>query len=120
MGNALSKTDFGFGPLLTGKGYFTLLFEDSVFTTAPAIIAILATLIQWYTIVGGPKLVRAGPLLLVKLLLGALLTGCSIAMVIFWAIMPAIATKMTIPAAGLSVAASVCITVFLFTDTFAV
>lgn len=116
MGNAPSKTDSGFGPLLSGKGYFTHLFEDSIFTTAPAIIAILATLIQCYTIVGGPKLVRAGPLLLVKLLLGALLMGCSIAMVFLWASLPALSTKMTIPAAGLSVAASLCITVFLFTE----
>lgn len=118
MGNAVSRTDSGFGPLLEGKGHFTLLFEESIFTTAPAGIAILATIAQLISIVGEPMLVRSGALVLVKAGLGLALVACHLTTVVLWTLLPSVQTNMTLPSAGLAAAGSFCIVLFLLLEHF--
>lgn len=116
MGNATSRTDSGFGPLLAGEGHFTLLFEDSIFSIAPAAIAILATLVRARNIAKMPLVTHSGLLLFVKALLGMALTAGHIATIFIWAVLPSVRTDLTLPAAGLTVAGSVSIAMFLLME----
>ncbi len=116
MGNAISRSDSGFGPLLAGENYFTLLFEDTIFSIVPAVVAIFATLVQARSIVGAPVVTHSGLLLLAKLVLGITLTASHIATAGLWAVLPSVRTDVTLPAAGLTVAGSVAIDVFLLIE----
>lgn len=114
MGNAVSRTDSGFGPILDGKSHFTILFEESIFTIAPAIVAILALIVQILSIASKPMLVRLGPLLGVKTLLGTFLVG--FATLILWIFEASVRTETTLPAAGLALAGSAAIVMFLILE----
>lgn len=112
----MSRTDSGFGPLLADKDDFTLLFEDSVLTMAPSIIAILVALIQFFRKFRLPRLMDGRLLLAAKAALGGSLLGLQIAILALWVLLPEVRTKVTLPAAGLSVASSVCVFLLLFVE----
>lgn len=116
MGGAISRTDSGFGPLLDGANDFTLLFEESIFTTAPSAIAIIVSIAQFCSVVGEPRLVRGGSLLWLKALLGFFLAGVNIATLVLWARLPTFSTEMTLPSAGLAVVGTVFIFFFLLVE----
>ena len=116
MGNGMSSTNAGFGPLLAGANDFTQLFAESIFTTAPAIIALVAAILRLLRIRGKESVTHGGLLLWAKLLLGTTLAGVHIAALGLYAVMPAVQTGMTLPAASFSVAASLCIISMLFME----
>ena len=118
MGNAVSHTDSGFGPIFNGKGHFTLLFEESIFTIAPAIVAILALIVQILSIASKPMLVRLGPLLGVKALLGTFMMGCDLATLVLWIFESSVRTETTLPSTGLALAGSAAIVMFIILDHF--
>lgn len=114
----MSSTNAGFGPLLADANDFTQLFEESIFTTAPAIIALIAAIIRLLKIRGKERVSHGGLLLGGKLLLGTTLAGVHIAALGLHIAMPAVQTEMTLPAASFSVAATLCIISMLFMEHF--
>lgn len=118
MGNAISRTDAGFGPLLSGHSDFTLIFEESIFTTAPAAVVIITTIAKMLSVVGKPKTVRPGALLGLKFVLGLTLAAAHLATLVLWIHLLPVQTEMTLPAAGLAFGGSVAVVLFLVVEHF--
>ncbi|KAK3181199.1 hypothetical protein K4F52_007474 [Lecanicillium sp. MT-2017a] len=116
MGNAISRTDAGFGPLLAGHSDFTLTFEESIFTTAPSAIVIIATIAKVLGVVGKPTIVRPGALLGLKFVLGLTLAAAHLATLVLWIYLLPVQTEMTFPAAGLAFSGSVAVVLFLVVE----
>lgn len=116
MGAAFSRTEAGFAPLLAGEVHFTSVFEESIFTTLPASIAIIAALLRVLSIRGEKQVVDFGSLLWGKVALGVTHTAVSLACLVLWAVLPAVQTDLTLPAAAFAAGGSLSLVLLLFIE----
>ncbi|KAK3181198.1 hypothetical protein K4F52_007473 [Lecanicillium sp. MT-2017a] len=116
MGAAFSRTEAGFAPLLAGEVHFTSVFEESIFTTVPAGIAVIAALLRVLSIRGEKQVVDFGSLLWGKVALGVTHTAACLACVVLWAVLPAAQADLTLPAAIFAAGGSLSLVLLLFIE----
>jgi ATP-binding cassette subfamily C (CFTR/MRP) protein 1 len=89
------------GPTRPGAFDFTLLFEDSIFTIAPASLFLIAACVRTAFLHGSPAKVESTSSRQIKVSLLSAFVALEFALLLLWSVTPGVATKASVPAACL-------------------
>lgn len=106
--------DNQFGPKLLGQFDFTLLFEQAMLSIVPASIAILSIPYYVHLAVRARARERPGPLLWLKLAVGLAMLALHAASLVLWQRASVFYSDLSLPAASMSLASSLCILFILY------
>ncbi|KAE8452148.1 hypothetical protein EG329_001615 [Mollisiaceae sp. DMI_Dod_QoI] len=95
-----------FGPSRPGAFDFTLLFEDSFFTIAPASLFLIAAFARTASLYSSPAKVASTARRQIKTAFLSTFVALNLVLLVLWAITPAAATRTSVPAACLDFAAA--------------